>query len=282
MDYWSKTWLIKFNLEKCHILTFGKPKSFAYRLWNHILQMEKDLGVLVDSNLSFENHMATKISKANQIVGLIRRSFAFLDAGPTYFNGSSGADTGFIFTTAWVQNFFRESDSPIPRWISWFSPRFFQICFQVYSEMKLIKIRFRSGYRIFPSMSKILVRTLVDGGVFIKGRWADLVIFFSELNIKNETMIHSFYHFDITFLNGFWQTNSKKQIKSISIKSEKCLNIQKSVRITKKLLIYSQLFNFIVTEEKAKLEKIFTKLKIIVKMSWNLVYKLFSLKKITA
>ena len=62
--------------------------------------MEKDLGVLVDSNLSFENHMATKISKANQIVGLIRRSFAFLDAGPTYFNGSSGADTGFIFTTA--------------------------------------------------------------------------------------------------------------------------------------------------------------------------------------
>ena len=39
--------------------------------------MEKDLGVSVNSNLSFENH---KISKANQIVGLIRRSFALLDA----------------------------------------------------------------------------------------------------------------------------------------------------------------------------------------------------------
>ena len=85
MDCWSKTWLIKFNLDKCHVLTFGKPKSSAniYRLGNHILQrvqMENDLGVSVDSNLSFENHMATKISKANQIVGLIRRSFAFLDA----------------------------------------------------------------------------------------------------------------------------------------------------------------------------------------------------------
>lgn len=33
MDAWSKTWLIKFNLEKCHILTFGKPKHIApYRL----------------------------------------------------------------------------------------------------------------------------------------------------------------------------------------------------------------------------------------------------------
>ena len=42
--------------------------------------MEKDLGVSVDSNLSFENHITTKISKANQIVGLIRRSFVFLDA----------------------------------------------------------------------------------------------------------------------------------------------------------------------------------------------------------
>ena len=42
--------------------------------------MEKDVGVSVDSNLSFENHIAIKIFKANQIVGLIRRSFAFLDA----------------------------------------------------------------------------------------------------------------------------------------------------------------------------------------------------------
>ena len=70
MDYWSNKWLIKFNLEKCHILTFGKPNPFnnTYRLGSHILQrvkMEKDLGVSVDSNLSFENHIALKIFKAN-------------------------------------------------------------------------------------------------------------------------------------------------------------------------------------------------------------------------
>ena len=55
MDYWSKTWLSKFNLEKYHILTFGKPNPFnnTYRLRNHILQsvkMEKNLGASVDSN----------------------------------------------------------------------------------------------------------------------------------------------------------------------------------------------------------------------------------------
>ena len=37
------------------------------------------LSVILDSNLSFESHMAIKISKANQIAGLIRRSFSFLD-----------------------------------------------------------------------------------------------------------------------------------------------------------------------------------------------------------
>ena len=68
MDYWSNTWLIKFNLEKCHILTFEKPNPFnnTYKLGNHILQrvkMEKDLGVTVNSNLSFENHIVIKISK---------------------------------------------------------------------------------------------------------------------------------------------------------------------------------------------------------------------------
>ena len=30
MDAWSATWLIKFNLENCHVLTFGKPKFIAH------------------------------------------------------------------------------------------------------------------------------------------------------------------------------------------------------------------------------------------------------------
>ena len=40
---------------------------------------EKDLGVKVDTELSFEEHISTKVRVANAIVDLIRRSFTYLD-----------------------------------------------------------------------------------------------------------------------------------------------------------------------------------------------------------
>ena len=40
---------------------------------------ETDLGVIIDDNLTFQSHMQAKISKANSIMGLIRRSFQYLD-----------------------------------------------------------------------------------------------------------------------------------------------------------------------------------------------------------
>ena len=41
------------------------------------------LGVIIDMDLTFEEHMATKIGKANGIIGLIRRTFSYLD-GDTF------------------------------------------------------------------------------------------------------------------------------------------------------------------------------------------------------
>ena len=40
---------------------------------------EKDLGVIIDSELSFTEHISSKVRIANAIVGLIRHSFSFLD-----------------------------------------------------------------------------------------------------------------------------------------------------------------------------------------------------------
>ena len=40
---------------------------------------EKDLGVLFDTTLKFSSHIAATASKANRLVGLIRRTFKFLD-----------------------------------------------------------------------------------------------------------------------------------------------------------------------------------------------------------
>ena len=45
-----------------------------------LLQMsdkEKDIGVVIDSNLSFDCHISEQIGKANQILGIIARTFAY-------------------------------------------------------------------------------------------------------------------------------------------------------------------------------------------------------------
>jgi len=67
----------------CH---FGKLKNIvhahSYALNGHELEhvfSEKDLGVTIDCNLRFDDHMTEKIKKANLILGLIRRSFSYMD-----------------------------------------------------------------------------------------------------------------------------------------------------------------------------------------------------------
>ena len=86
LEEWSDKWLLKFNPEKCHILTLGKFENIMHthryttygKEIEHVFE-EKDLGIIIDSNLSFEEHIASKIKKANSIMGLIRRSFNYLD-----------------------------------------------------------------------------------------------------------------------------------------------------------------------------------------------------------
>jgi hypothetical protein len=43
------------------------------------VESEKDISVMIDRHLNFEKHIQTQINKANQIVGLTRRSFVHLD-----------------------------------------------------------------------------------------------------------------------------------------------------------------------------------------------------------
>jgi hypothetical protein len=42
------------------------------------VESEKDIGVTIDSKLNFEKHIQTQVNKANQTVGIIRRSFRYL------------------------------------------------------------------------------------------------------------------------------------------------------------------------------------------------------------
>ena len=82
---WSKTWLLDFHPDKCKILRLGnrnnKPLQ-QYTLNNTILEdtsCEKDLGVWIDSKLNFNMHIDEKVKKANCIMGIIRRSFRYLN-----------------------------------------------------------------------------------------------------------------------------------------------------------------------------------------------------------
>ena len=86
LEDWSYKWLLRFNTGKCHVLTLGKIENILhthrYHLYNeeldHVFE-ETDLGVTIDHELKFEDHISKKVNKANSIVGLIRRSFAYLD-----------------------------------------------------------------------------------------------------------------------------------------------------------------------------------------------------------
>ena len=44
-----------------------------------VSSQERDLGVIFEDNLSFDSHIQRAVSKANQILGLIRRSFDYID-----------------------------------------------------------------------------------------------------------------------------------------------------------------------------------------------------------
>ena len=86
LESWSEKWLLKFHPDKCHVLSLGKLENIVhahpYVLNGHELEhvfAEKDLGVTIDCDLKFEDHIAIKIKKANSLVGLITRSFSYMD-----------------------------------------------------------------------------------------------------------------------------------------------------------------------------------------------------------
>ena len=73
LNRWSEEWLLKFNTDKCHVLTLGKIDNILhthrYTLYGDELAHAfegKDLGVIIDMEMTFEEHMSLKIKKANE------------------------------------------------------------------------------------------------------------------------------------------------------------------------------------------------------------------------
>ena len=83
---WSNDWQLKFNTSKCGVLHIGKNnvenEYFTDVFKKNKLvttQSEKDIGVTFTNNLDFDVHINNIVKKANQVMGLIRRSFSHLD-----------------------------------------------------------------------------------------------------------------------------------------------------------------------------------------------------------
>ena len=83
---WQNKWLVKFNTRdnKCKVMHIGKSNPHnKYNLGGVELpsvESEKDLGVLVTSNLDFSDHITSCINKANSCVAWVARSLVSRDS----------------------------------------------------------------------------------------------------------------------------------------------------------------------------------------------------------
>ena len=81
---WSSKWQLKVSINKCTTLHIGRNNAMhEYAIDGVVLpnvRVVKDLGVLVDSKLSFSAHIAQTTTKAHQRASLIIRCFKSRDA----------------------------------------------------------------------------------------------------------------------------------------------------------------------------------------------------------
>ena len=81
---WSAKWLLKFHPDKCVFMGVGYSQDIqtCYNMNGQVLSnssCEKDLGVLFDKSLKFDQHINSIINKANRNLGIIRKTFEFMD-----------------------------------------------------------------------------------------------------------------------------------------------------------------------------------------------------------
>ena len=83
LEEWSDTWLLRFHPDNCKNMHIGKKNDDnSYSLHRKLLEKvieEKDIGVVIDSDLTFEKHINGKVNKANQMFTTLRRTFQFMD-----------------------------------------------------------------------------------------------------------------------------------------------------------------------------------------------------------
>ena len=92
---WSTKWKLLSNLDKCKVMTLGHPPDVSdYTMTQndgkHISvqrsHLERDLGIMIDSELNFSEHIRMVSKKANGIMAVVKRTFTCLDCECFNFN----------------------------------------------------------------------------------------------------------------------------------------------------------------------------------------------------
>jgi len=85
---WCDEWLLPLNVNKCKGMTLPsnitKDTSYRVNIKENIHNIQKvdcikDLGILIDSQLTFKDHIQDKINKAYSMIGLLKRNFINMD-----------------------------------------------------------------------------------------------------------------------------------------------------------------------------------------------------------
>jgi len=76
---WSKEWQMLFSLDKCKImhLGFNNPNAdyFVDNVQMQRVNEERDLGVIMSTDLKWEKQCIAAVKKGNRVLGMIKRNF---------------------------------------------------------------------------------------------------------------------------------------------------------------------------------------------------------------
>ena len=84
IDQWSKQWKLEFNTNKCHVMEMGVSKRrphWNYKLGDCIInssEKEKDLGIIVQRDLSPANHVNKVVGEAYGLLNRIKLAFNYM------------------------------------------------------------------------------------------------------------------------------------------------------------------------------------------------------------
>ena len=80
LQTWASDWGMRFNVDKCQVMSIDAKTSYFYTINEHILKHTSQhpyLGLTLADDLKWSHHINKTGRKANAVLGLLRRNLSF-------------------------------------------------------------------------------------------------------------------------------------------------------------------------------------------------------------